>query len=724
MRYFVIFFVVLFSFVNLLTLEIPYSTKAVKTDSNLLSGFYRADIEDGSMPPNSTKAWIWRSNKYLHISWEVAIDSNFTKGEFTPKDNIPNSDFLRVQIITTPSDPFSYGFYAFPLGNKYDNTKSEDMNIDSDWDSSYKYSTSYTDNSWLVEMQIPFRDLRFSGSAPYSWNIILSRYYEENESLYSLPDLSDTSGKEYFRQALPIEIAQAINRDKIISLKPYVIGNFDIIDKELDDLSSDNVGLDITLKPFSTSKIKVSINPDFSDVPLDSAIDTSNLKYAPTFSENRYFFNEDYNAFGVGTGLFYSRNILQPKYGLKGTYKSNKLSVAFLLTEDKKTTEDGATLNHNDIFHLSSVRYQTSKFNIQGTFLSRKSDDWYNKVYHFRPSWEFKQNWIVYADLNYSRYINTLEEKYTDNGYYAKLGFDLSRNNFYFNSYINKMSKDFTAEMGNINEKDSYSYLLVANQSFPIDKKLVKSLSTNIFSESKWKNNDDIMYRNLRWKNSITFQNKLNLSFNALLEQEKPDETIHNVDYLETIINYRKHRTFAPFYTLRYAHAIHYGRDEVYPYLFQRLGFYSSITSHIMLSCYLDYSQYLDFKENRSIISEYFEEDELIAKYETYIWENAKPLTSNVDLSLNLNNNITLKMGYRFLGASYKYQVLDLLNTTILDEGEKSSQAGIYSNLTLILHKRLNIYLGYNSFNSSPTEYLSQNEKDYNNLYLKLSYSY
>lgn len=724
MRYIAIIIVLIFSFINLLSLEISYTNNVANIDTDLLSSFYRADIEDNSTIPDSTKAWIWRSSRYLHIHWEVEIDSNFTRGQFTPEDKMPESDFLRIQIITTPSDPFSYGFYAFPLENKYDDTRDEDLDTDSDWDSNYQYTSEITDRVWIVEMQIPFRDLRFSGSAPYNWKIILSRYYENDETIYHLPNLYNTSGKDYFRKALPISISQSIKRDKIFSLKPYIITNYDLIDEEMGELSSDNIGLDLTIKPATTSKLKISINPDFSDVPLDNATDTSNLKYAPTFSENRYFFTEDYDAFGVGSGLFYSRNILQPEYGVKGTFKSDKLSVAFLLTQDKKTytyeeDEEGNTYkileNNNDIYHLASLRYQTQKFNIQGTFLSRDSDDWCNKLYHLKPSWEFMPNWTVYADLNYSRYINTLNKQQTEQGYYGKLGFDVNRNNFYLYSYINNMSEDFMAEMGSINEKNSYSYQVEANQIFPINKKIVKALSTNLFSESKWKNDNDLMYRNIRWKNTISFQNKLTISFNALLEQENPSGNIHNVDYLETELNYRKHRTFAPIYLFRYAHTIHYERDQIYQYVFQRFGLYSRLTSHIILSGYLDNFQYLDFTEKRLISV-----DESTST-SNYKWDDSNFLVGNLDASINLSNNITFKIGYRHNGNVYKFQTVDNSNNEVLSSSKFSSQQGVYTNLTLVIKNSLNIYFGYRS---SFYEYNLSNVKDYNNLYLKLSYSY
>ena len=80
-----------------------------------------------------------------------------------------------------------------------------------------------------------------------------------------------------------------------------------------------DLGFDLSFRPNYATNVKFSFNPDYSDVPLDDESDIYNLKYTPTLLENRYFFIEDFNAFGIDNTMFYSRNILQPQYALKIT---------------------------------------------------------------------------------------------------------------------------------------------------------------------------------------------------------------------------------------------------------------------------------------------------------------------------------------------------------------------------------------------------------------------
>jgi hypothetical protein len=685
-----------------------------RLDNELVTSFYRTDIKDGSTVPDSTKVSIGREHDYLYFTWVAHFTEPVVKGQFTSEDVMPDADFLRVQIITTPEDPFSYSFYAFPLGNRYDEIRNKELSTDSDWDSNYSYTTEIKENKWHVTMKIPFSDLRFSGSAPYNWKLILTRYYENEESYYSYPRLKDTISQDYFNDAADITVTKPITRRKVLSVKPYTIFNYNMIREELEDTGWDNTGFDISLKPHSTTKLKLSINPDFSDVPLDNAIDTSNLKYAPSFSENRYFFIEDFDAFGVGTGLFYSRNIVQPEIGIKGTVKTDNLAVSMLFTEDKGIYTiddygDEETID-DDSYFAGSLKYIGKKFNLTNTFLLRNAGDWHNEVYHISPNYEFK-NLSLYTNLDLSAYsADDLDD--TDYGYYGKIGFDYWKNNTEINFYVNKMSDDFTAEMGNLEETDFYSYQFIADKLFPVNQKLVKSYSTNFFSEYKRRNDDDLMYRNLRLKSSVNFQSKLSLSFNALWEQEKHNGKVHDVDYLETEINYRRHQSFSPVYLLRYAHVVHYDRNRVYPYVFQRLGCYSRLTSHILLSGYVDNYQYLDFTKRRLYSG--YNSDESI-----YIIEDSNFLVGNIDASINASNNVTFKIGYRHNGNQVIYETVNNETGEIIRSMEYSSDQGIYANLTIII-KKLNIYLGYRS---SFYEYNSENTKNYENIYLKLSCS-
>ncbi|MCK4694816.1 MAG: hypothetical protein KAT74_03595, partial [Candidatus Cloacimonetes bacterium] len=95
---FLFFFLLLLSVLN--SIEIPFSDNEIKTEKNLLSRFLRTSPADSAECFLNTKVWFWHNGKNLYFLWEAEIDESFEYGKYTPVDKWPDSDYLRLQIIT------------------------------------------------------------------------------------------------------------------------------------------------------------------------------------------------------------------------------------------------------------------------------------------------------------------------------------------------------------------------------------------------------------------------------------------------------------------------------------------------------------------------------------------------------------------------------------------------------------------------------------------------
>ncbi len=103
-------------------------------------------------------------------------------------------------------------------------------------------------------MTIPFKDMRFCGNPPYEWKIILTRYLQEDDEYYSVPFGTNKMGKDYFRTAFDVVINEELSKNKNYKITPYFMKKYDLL-KETDSFDPDNVGLDFSYNPSSSSPL-------------------------------------------------------------------------------------------------------------------------------------------------------------------------------------------------------------------------------------------------------------------------------------------------------------------------------------------------------------------------------------------------------------------------------------------------------------------------------------
>jgi hypothetical protein len=393
--------ILIFTGIILYAINIPYSQTELKTETNHLSEFVRISPDDSLAIPLQTDVWLWHDKENLFVLCEAEIDENFEKGKLANADEWVDCDFFRIQIITDVKNYYAYMFSSYPLGNQYDGIRQSDMQVDKDWNSNYKYENIISDNLWKSTMKIPLKDLRFYGNPPYNWKIILTRYFEKVEDFYSFPYGTIAMGKDYFRTAYDVTINEELSKNKNYRITPYFIKKYDLLE-ETDSFDPENIGLDFSYNPTSATKVKITLNPDFSDIPMDTAEDNFNVRYAPHFEENRFFFIEDLDVFGVSNNLFYSRHIMQPRYAIKLTGNSEHFSYGFLSAMDKEVSENNEILNNDDIYNLLAFKPKWEKLSVQITLLNRMNKDYHNEVLVINPSWEFMKNQSVWVEIDFT----------------------------------------------------------------------------------------------------------------------------------------------------------------------------------------------------------------------------------------------------------------------------------------------------------------------------------
>jgi len=665
-------------------ITIPYSLTELKIETNHLSGFVRISPDDSLAIPLQTDVWLRHDKENLFVLWEAEIDENFKKGKLANTDEWVDCDFFRIQIITDVKNYYAYMFYSFPLGNQYDGIRKSDMNIDTSWNSNYKNENIIYDNLWKSSMKIPLKDLRFYGSPPYKWKIILTRYFEKADEYYSFPYGNIDMGKEYFRTAYDITINEELSKNKNYRITPYFIIKYDLM-KETDSFDPENIGLDFSYNPTSATKVKISLNPDFSDIPMDTAEDNFNIRYAPHFEENRYFFIEDLDVFGVSSNLFYSRHIMQPRYAVKLTGNSENFSYGFLSAMDKEVSEDGEILNNDDIYNMLAFRPKWENLSIQMTLLNRMNKDYHNEVLVINPSWEFMKNQSVWGEIDVS--VKNVSGIENENGYAVYCGYNGKKSDVDWSVTGSQMSKNYNADMGLVYQTDFTELNANICQDSEPNGKIIKNFGSGIWLYKSIMNNDkELNGENIGFNFWANSPHKTNFSISGNIGQESYNDSVYtwdniyagigtwNISWLSARINYST------------GHSLVYNLSKIYQKDYINLSLWGDISSHISYNIYAQRQRYFGFPTDCGMDDEYW--------------------IGNVDLTINFSNKLSLTNGLRY--NNY-------------ESDSQTAYLGFFSNLRYEFKDNCNLYLGYKAAQKETDQKFIT---DYEQAYVKVSYTF
>lgn len=680
----------------LFSLEIPFGTNPLKSETKHISGFVRVSPPDSTLCPLSTDAWLWFDDKNLYVLFESEIDENFCEGKHAAYDGSTASDYVRLQLITDVQNYFAYGYYAYPLGSKYDFIRNSELDSDINWNSRYSYTTEITDSLWKVIFKIPFSDLRHSKSGPYNWKIVLTRYLKKSRETFNVPFVITKMGNDYFRKALDIKITKNIRQHNKFIFKPYVIFTYDLKNNAT-DIDEENIGIDISYFPTFSTRTKLSISPDYSDTPMDAVTDTYNTKYAPAYTENRYFFIEDFNAFGVGNDLFYSRKVMQPLYAFKLTSNAKNYSLGILSCLDKLIEESVydadsdstyiQTVNPSDVYNIVAFQPTWEKLRCRFTLLNRINEDYHNEVLHLNPIWEVGKNKYFWSDLNLS--LKETELK-TYRGYFGRIGFRSYSRNSSFSFSTQQMSRDYRVNMGKIYEDDFYGWNLDFSSVQSVDSQIFGELETCVNLSEEIDNKSNLLLeRYLNLENSISTICNIDFDFDFEYVKENitPGETAAKyIDklILGTSLEWDQINCFKPGLSVNKVRYYFYRLKDSYEgYVIQ--GKLSGIIDKYFSYFFsIDYNTYKDMPDVSTVDNEY--------------------MLLNFDLTINLSNRLSLSNGIRYDNYEYK---------------SYSEYLGCFSNFKWEINPNCNLFTGIKIAQNTID---NERETDYSNFYLKLIY--
>lgn len=277
--------------------------------AEVASGFRQTDPIDGAPASERTEVRVLYDADAVYVSARLHDSSGGISTRLGRRDSdIADSDWFIVVFDSYHDHTGGYRFRVNPSG-----VFGDEANGDRSWNPVWQVATSVDSEGWMVEMRIPFSQLRFSPASDQVWGVQFQRQIRSKAEnvVFSHSPKRERGGPSRFGHLLGI---REIKRGKALELLPYVAASAEHKAVPLASGTSrtnpfrsgrdyfGQYGADIKYGLTSNFTLNATVNPDFGQIESDEA--QVNLSANESFfREQRPFFIEGGNIFRFGMGV-------------------------------------------------------------------------------------------------------------------------------------------------------------------------------------------------------------------------------------------------------------------------------------------------------------------------------------------------------------------------------------------------------------------------------------
>ena len=242
------------------------------------SGFIQQVPNEGAPATERTEAWVFFNNNSIYVSarlWDSAPESQWVANEMQRDSfQLINNESFSVVFDTFYDRRNGLAFLVNPLGGIFDYEITDEGRPNRDWNPVVDIQTGRFDGGWSVEMEIPFKSIRFRPGLEQVWGLQLGRRIRwKNEYVYLTP-VAISAGPGLFRLSAAGTLAglEVPSGNRKFEIKPYAIGSLatdrnasPAITNELDG----NAGVDLKYGVTQNLTADFTYNTDFAQVEVD-----------------------------------------------------------------------------------------------------------------------------------------------------------------------------------------------------------------------------------------------------------------------------------------------------------------------------------------------------------------------------------------------------------------------------------------------------------------------
>ncbi len=144
-----------------------------------VDGFIQQLPVAGAPSTEPTEAWVFYDEQHVYVSarlWDSAPESQWVANEMQrDSSQIVQNDYFSVMLDTYYDRRNGVVFVVNPIGGFFDIQVADEGNPNPDWNAIWDVRTGRFDGGWSVEMEIPFKSLRFRPGVRQMWGMQLGR---------------------------------------------------------------------------------------------------------------------------------------------------------------------------------------------------------------------------------------------------------------------------------------------------------------------------------------------------------------------------------------------------------------------------------------------------------------------------------------------------------------------------------------------------------------------
>ncbi len=437
---------------------------------------------DATPAPVKSEVMVTFDRKNFYVAF-ICYDPEPKKIRAHLMDRDSINTFIQDDNVSFMIDTFNderrgFQFRINPLGVQADAIFSEMEGYeDFSWDVIWESAGKITDFGYVVEVAIPFNQLRFpKGSSVQTWGFEASRSWPRNVRHRMSTHTRDRNNMSLLGQFNKITGFKDMSPGKNLEFDPTLTVNRTDIRSDFPDGELENGKIDIdpgiSARWGITSNLvlNAAINPDFSQVEADVAQLEVNTRFALKYAEKRPFFLEGADFFLTPLEAVFTRTVYSPYWGGKLTGKIGKSALGVFGTRDRvnnlifPSNQGSQSISLSDpvLGGVFRYRHDIGKGSALGLlYTGRFGDNYENHVAGFDGFFriskvktftvQYLRSETDYPDdlaLKYSQDIDT----FGGDALYAQLQ-HFSRNMFWFLEYED-LSKGFRADSGFIPRVD------------------------------------------------------------------------------------------------------------------------------------------------------------------------------------------------------------------------------------------------------------------------------
>ena len=424
-----------------------------------LNGFSQYLPVDGRPAEDSTVVLVWYSPTAIHFGIRAYETHAEVRATLADRDKIEGDDYIQLLLDTFNDQRQAFVFGINPLGVQADGILRDAARragmmgatdgayaIDLSPDFVYKSKGRLTAYGYEVEVQIPFKSLRYQSTAVQDWGFNVIRRVQHSGYENTWTEVLQANAS-FLAQSGALVGLTDLRRGLVLDLTPEVTSSvagapgepnweYGTVDPEV----GGNVRWGIT----NNLTLNGTVNPDFSQVEADVAQIQFDPRQSLFFPEKRPFFLDGIELFEMPNQLIYTRRIADPTGAVKLTGKVSGTNLALLSAVDARSTS--ATGDDHRVFNLLRLRRDLGGQSTLGAAYTDKIDgDNYNRVAALDGR-------LVFADLYALTFQGaasfTRRNDATTSAPLWDLSLDREGRRYGFNFQVRGIHPDFRAESG------------------------------------------------------------------------------------------------------------------------------------------------------------------------------------------------------------------------------------------------------------------------------------